>query len=433
MSDQLISRTSLNYSGETENQWPVNLTTVNFKYAGFPNLWSSQSINVNMSDNLDIRTLSFNQELDYKMTSFLDLDAGAGIRRISYDYAPNMYGAIVYKTNTTRFPDTSVSVSPDNLGALDTTVIETPTYALGSYLQGTFDISENLKMNLGVRFDYFDMDKQGEYSPRASLSYLTPLGINLKAAWGVYYQLPNYDQLRTAEASAENTHFQKATHYVIGLEKEFLNRGLIGIEFYQKYYSDLIPVLRESYGGLDYGTKQNSAIGFAKGVDLQWSMSLKSFDFSLSYSYSVAKEKTIGTDESYYPRATDQRHTVSIMVACDLGNEWSLNMKGFYGSGYAYTPCISEYNSGVQAYLWSRGDENSSHYPAYERIDLRISKTFFLLHSPLQVYLEVTNVLNRRNVWSYNYTYDAQGNPKISPMLLPGSVPTIGISYSFLP
>lgn len=431
LSDQLISRTLVYYSGETEHQWPLSITTVNFKYQGSPDLWSNQSINVNMSDDLAITTLSFDQELELKATSFLDLDAGVGVKRIDYNYAPNMYGAVTYETNTAKFPDTTVAVSPYNMGSFDTTAIKTPTYALEGYLQQTLQMSDNLKLNFGARFDYFDMDKQGECSPRASLSYLMPLGIDLNAAWGIYYQLPNYDQLRTAEASKENTRFQKATHYVLGLEKEFFSSGRLSIDFYQKYYSDLIPVIRRAYGGLDYGTEQNDAVGFAKGVDLQWSMSFKIIDFSLSYSYLVAKEKTIGVDADYYPRATDQRHTASMVVALNLGDEWVVNMKGFYGSGYAYTPCVTKYNSTIMTDLWVQGNKNSSYYPAYERVDLRIIKTFFLSHNPLQVYLDVTNILNRRNVWSYNYTYDAQGNPKIDPMLLYGTVPTIGISYPF--
>ncbi len=429
LTDRFISRTLLYYSGDIEHERPIQITSIDMTYKGFPDLWLNQTSKANASYDLDMRTLSISQELDYKSTPFLDLQAGVGLKRIFYNYFPDLYSSVTSKTNTTHFPDTTVSVSYGSLATHDTMALIGPSYAMDSYFQQTFQIGSNLIVNLGARFDYYDLDKQGEYSPRANVSYEMPFRIRMDAAWGIYYQLPNFDQIRMSEPSKDNTHFQKANHYILGFEKHFLDAASFKIQFYQKYYSDLIPTIRLAYGSLFYGTKQNDAVGFAKGMDLQFSLNLKAVDFFLSYSYLVAKEKTPGTE--YYPRCSDQRNTASIAVVLNPGSGWTLDVRGYYGSGYAYTPSIGELDPTTMMTTWTRGNTNSSHYPAYERVDVRISKKFFVLHSPLQVYLDVTNVLNRRNVWSYNYTYDTQGNPRIEPMLLLGIVPTIGTSYSF--
>lgn len=430
LSTQLVSRTLVYYSGQGEHQWPVNLITMNYKYAGFSGLWTGKSINVNLSDDLAMGKVSLNQELDYQATPFLDVDAGINIDRVFYDYAPHIYNEVTTVTNIVNFPDTTVSsVSIDS--SLDTAAINVPTYALGGYVQQTVRVLENMKLNLGFRFDYFDMDRESRCSPRADLSYLLPLDIKLNVAWGVYYQLPNYAQLRSGQPSGRNTSFQKATNYLVGLEKSLPGDGHLSVDFYQKYYSDLIPARRLQYGGLSYGSKLNDAVGYAKGMDVQWTMNLKYINFVISYSYLVAKEMLNQTNAVYYPSITDQRHTASIAVVFNLGRRWTASMEGFYGSGYAYTPYVTRFDSTLMTALWVQGGNNSDHYPPYERIDIRVSKILSVLGSPMTVYLNVTNVLNRKNVAFYNFTYNSNGGPERVPLLLLGTVPTIGVHYTF--
>lgn len=431
LSDELISRTSAYYSRGTEHRQLADVIASQATYDTFPGMWSSQSTMLNSSDDLDLERVSLHQELQYQATSFLNFDAGLGVERIWYDYSPKIYESITRTTNTVEFPDTTVSSYLSDDGSTDTVAVVAPSYAVAGYAQETLQILDNLKLNLGVRFDYFDLDKEDKFSPRVGLSYMMPFEIGMSAAWGIYYQLPDYDQLRSSQASAGNTRFQRATHYVLDLEKHFLGVGVLDLDFYQKYYSDLIPAIRSAYGSLSYGDRQNDGVGFAKGMDVAWSMNLKNIDISFSYSYLVAKEKTPGTDEGYYPRITDQRNTASIAVSCDLGDEWIATAKGFYGSGYAYTPSVTRYDSSIMMDVWVESGKNSAHYPPYERVDLRITKTVSIMQNPLRCYLEVTNVLNRRNVLSYDYTYDKDGNPKMEPTLLLGIVPTIGISYTF--
>ena len=288
ISDRLTSRTLLYYSGDIERERPLQITSINLKYSKFPDLWLNQTIENNETYDLDMNTFSMNQELNYKMTPFLELEAGVGLRRTYYNYIPDMYSSVSSVTNSAAYPDTTVSLIMGTLATSDTTSLVGPSYAFDSYIQQTYQIGTSLILNLGARFDYYDLDKQGEVSPRANLSYDLPLGITMNAAWGIYYQLPNFDQIRMSEASRDNTRFQKANHYVLGFDKSFLGAANLKVQFYQKYYSDLIPTIRLAYGSLFYGTKQNIAVGFAKGMDFQFSLNLAAVDFFLSYSYLVA-------------------------------------------------------------------------------------------------------------------------------------------------
>jgi hypothetical protein len=52
------------------------------------------------------------------------------------------------------------------------------------------------------------------------------------------------------------------------------------------------------------------------------------------------------------------------------------------------------------------GAVNSSRFPAYSRIDLRLERQLRIWGNPAEIYLEVINLLNRNNVFDYNYNSD---------------------------
>lgn len=303
---------------------------------------------------------------------------------------------------------------------------------MAAYLQGTLQVEENLILNCGVRLDYFDMNKQTEWAPRASLAYGLPAGITLRAACGVYYQPPIYTQLRSSTPSGNNTGFEKAVHYIVGFEKEIAGNVDAKVEFYDKEYSNLIPTIRLSNGQLSYGNRQNDAVGYARGADAGVSADLGSLGIQVSYGYLDSKEKLVDSTQGYYPRYTDQKNTLSLSVIYRLSGGWSLDMRGFYGSGYAYTPYVYKYDA-ASALLLSLvpGAENSANYPAYERIDLTTTKGFTLFGNRMQVYLDVMNILNRKNVIMYFYTFSQNASPEVQPTYSFGLVPTMGVSYSF--
>jgi len=94
-----------------------------------------------------------------------------------------------------------------------------------------------------------------------------------------------------------------------------------------------------------------------------------------------------------------------------LAKEWKVNSRFNYGSGFAYTPYYSQYNSQRQQCEWIEGKKNSEYLPAYKRIDLRISKNFTLFGLPTEASVDISNLLNAKNIFSYRYRFDSNGNP----------------------
>ena len=204
----------------------------------------------------------------------------------------------------------------------------------------------------------------------------------------------------------------------------------IKAEGYYKKYSDLISSEREPGGNIIY-SRRNDSKGHAAGIDLYVSMKLGSYYGWISYGLLSAKEDLLNDNKGEFPRYTDQRHTISLVNDFELGKEWSLNLRFTYGSGFAFTPSTSTYNNELRRYEWIEGDKNSEHLPAYKRIDIRIGKEFSLFNLPAFAFLDVNNLLNFKNIYSYRYRFDNNGLPYRAEIELWPMLPSVGLTVKF--
>lgn len=178
-------------------------------------------------------------------------------------------------------------------------------------------------------------------------------------------------------------------------------------------------------------SKNNDASGFAMGIDLYMVVSIDDFYGWISYGLLSTKEDILNDKPGAYPRYTDQRHTLSLVSDYNLGKEWMANIRLFYGSGYAYTPYRSVYNSSAKRWDWLQGDKNSEYLPFYKRVDLRVSKDFRFDDFDMFAFLDVTNLFNFSNIMSYRYTYNSDGTPKREEIKLFPIIPSIGLTIKF--
>lgn len=69
--------------------------------------------------------------------------------------------------------------------------------------------------------------------------------------------------------------------------------------------------------------------------------------------------------------------------------------------------------------------------PPYKRIDLRINREFLLFDIPMQIFLDVNNLLNYHNVMSYTFKYDNYGNLVREENELWPIIPSVGLNIKF--
>ena len=388
-------------------------------------------------NNLHIRTLELNSNLDWQASSLYDIKTGVSYQRISFDQNQSFLYSFDEYTNTLNYPDTSVTHETENiLDAGFNNLVNTHSWKFAGYIENLVQLSDRLSLNVGGRCDYFDLNKALTWSPRVQLAYRVPGGLTLRAAWGYYFQSPIIDQIAYAAASDTNTQPQKAIHYVLGAdyrvyldreERSFLN---VKVEGYYKNYENLMSSYLTS-SGLLYYSRKNDAVGSSKGVDVYMTCSVPGFYGWVSYGYLISLQNVLNDAYGSFPRNTDQRHTLAAVGEWDLGKRWKFGVRFVYGSGYPFTPLSAQYDSAGKSWGWVSGTPNAGRLPSYSRVDLRVAKEFGMFGLPLSAFLDISNVFNTHNVQSYRYTFDGNGLPVKDEINLWPILPSIGMSVRF--
>ncbi|MCB0753683.1 MAG: hypothetical protein KDC52_19580, partial [Ignavibacteriae bacterium] len=151
----------------------------------------------------------------------------------------------------------------------------------------------------------------------------------------------------------------------------------------------------------------------------------------LSYGYLDAKEDVKNDNFGEYPRYTNQTHTISVVTNFYIGKNWNISAKGYYGSGFPYTPktAVEDQSSGL--WEWKEGKIHSANLPAYKRIDLRISKLFIFDNFKLNTFFDISNALNFKNVQRYEFDTPGFSKPNAEEILLWPIIPSFGIRFEF--
>ena len=237
-----------------------------------------------------------------------------------------------------------------------------------AYLQDNIRLTEQFTFQPSLRFDYYNILDKAYLAPRISLSYAIDQLTTVRAVWGIYYQSPGYEKLRdqgilydfsdkyTATLVAE-----KATHYVLGLErwlsaewsarvegyyKDFSNLYLPQRLIGERFYTEQIPgkdprfssgwTLPATFSG-DSLTQipTNAAYGNAYGVEFLLSKRNtfleNRFSGWVSYALAYANRNEDGIE---YPFAFDQRHTVNIVLNYQMNSWLEFGIRWQYGSGF---------------------------------------------------------------------------------------------------
>jgi outer membrane receptor for ferrienterochelin and colicin len=308
----------------------------------------------------------------------------------------------------------------------------------GVYASDSYEASERVLLEYGLRFDYSDFVNEAVLSPRLNLSYKIGPNTSLKGATGLFYQFPDYESFSEKgyfPETSKNSDLkaEKAIHYLLGLEHYLSESWKVKADFYLKDMSCLV---------VDYLDTSlvpvNEGEAVARGAELY--IEKRRFNGDrlsgwLAYTLGYSKLKTPWNSYFYM---TDQRHSLNLFAEYKLGSWLTLGMTWRYGSGFPYTevvgvtPVLVFDTTGavVDTSDWKPiwGETNGARYPAYHRLDLRTTFSYNWLGLPWEAYIEIINAYNSNNV--YTYTYNRRYTERDTIHELP-LVPTFGFSVHF--
>ncbi len=287
------------------------------------------------------------------------------------------------------------------------------------YAEDKLNMSDKITVNLGMRADYIPKSNELNFSPRLNAAYSWNSHMSLSFDYGWYYQSPNPYEL----SSNPKIKSKKAESIGLGIRHQVGEEMIASIEAYNKKLTQLITINPNDW------SFSNDGYGYARGIELylQWKPENNLFGW-LSYSYSVAKRKE-GTHSAEHYFNFDRTHLLTLVANYSFSEFWQVGLKYRYGSGTPFTPAIGSYfNSDFDKYLPIVGEQNSARYPAYNRLDVRITRKIVFSYFTLSAYFEILNVFNNKNV--IHYTYDEKYASK-NPMTVFPLLPVLGINMKF--
>jgi hypothetical protein len=314
-----------------------------------------------------------------------------------------------------------------------------------AYVQHTWQITDTNKIifTTGVRVNYWDLNQQTVYSPRASITYKPSWNkrLNLRAAGGFYYQPPFYRELRDLEGKLyPETKAQKSIHAVVGGDYRFLALGRefkLTTEFFYKQLDNLIPYkvndIRIRY------LPNFTATGYATGVDLRlfgefvpgadsWlSLSVLQTqedikeDFYYRYfnvsgeeiisgfTFDQIKADSVRVEPGYIPRPADQRVNFGLFFQDFLPKfpTYKMQLSLLFGTSLPFGPPGKDrYKDQLRAPTYRRVDIGFSKQLIGDEVKKKPKGKFLKGFNSIWLGIEVFNVLQVSNVASYTWITD---------------------------
>ncbi|MCX6169761.1 MAG: TonB-dependent receptor [Ignavibacteriales bacterium] len=346
--------------------------------------------------------------------------------------------------------------NPKNLTDQTVNIYRKKPFEGSLYAQDKIEF-ETIILNVGLRYDFFDPSTsfaadplklsvltetkmKSSLSPRVGIAYPVRENMVFHFAYGQFFQRPEfqtlYNNLERAFANRGTTLFgspalepEKTSSYELGMTTSFGTGSSLQITFFSKKIENLIGVVW-NYTPLAYAYYMNEDFASVKGLETGIKTRFHNFYFTANYTYSIAKGSSSTQQQRYTSVYNivgvqslkflslnfDQRHTANIQVALDFGNgegpfgflpsifeNTSIDLIGQYGSGLPYT-----FNPARAIYV---AEPNNARLPERISFDLYARKSFKVGPTELGLFLDIRNLLNRKNIVS---VYSATGSPDVT-------------------
>ncbi len=367
----------------------------------------------------------------------------SGIRdwngKMDFTYYPNTRHVIKFGVNYifhTFTPSSATAQQGDVVFDLGK-IMKQYAHEVALYFSDDFEVTDKLKLNLGIRgsyfimvgpFDRYHLDATGKITdtthynagqpvaayggpePRASLRYTLSKTSSIKLSYTHNYQ---YISLASLSSIALPTDVWVPCSDVV--KPQICDQGAIGyfrnfqenmfetsVEVYYKYMQNQIEY---KAGALPTDDEKNNAdnnfvfgSGQAYGAEFFLKKRLGKFNGWIGYtlSWTTRTFPDLNNGQPFYAKY-DQRNDISVVTNYELNPKWSFSLVWVYATGNAITLPVARYfidGTVVSEY----SSINSLRMPAYHRMD--VSATWKLRkykHFEHSLNFSIFNVYDRQN------------------------------------
>lgn len=319
---------------------------------------------------------------------------------------------------------------------------------VSAYIQDKMEFDE-MVVNLGLRYDYFDpqtnypsnlrnpanqlrfpnnpekmsvypeADPKIQLSPRFGLSYQLSGAALLHFSYGHFFQAPpmyafyqNHSYLveptdYSTQSGNPQLEAQKTVQYEVGLWQEIV-KGM-GLEvnlFYRDIYDLLSMMVVSTYNQIEYGVYTNKDYGNVKGLEVRYDVRYGAFNAFLNYTLQYTRGNADNPTQTFtragdskdpisrlIPMSWDQRHTLNLSINYAKKN-YSATLAGYYdhGSPYTWAPIVESRLARLNLYPNNAKQPAKFRFDFFGYYDFDLSRRFKLRAS-----VHIENLLDRKN------------------------------------
>lgn len=313
------------------------------------------------------------------------------------------------------------------------------------YAADRVSITPNLVLEAGLRADRQSYTPDGTHvTPRLNAGWAITPSTTVRIAWGRFAQSQRVDELPVPEGITAYSPAQFARHAVAGIDHRFSGGWSARIEAYEKRLSHLRPRFLNVLDPLTFFPELRSdrtvitpSGGRAAGVEfLLRKDSNGPWSGWLTYVRSTARDDV---DGRRVPVPWDQRDAVGFSINYGYPGRWNVNLAGTYHSGWPTTSLSGSTTplpGGGYRLTTALGPLNGDRLPAYQRVDLRASRSVAIGSNRLNLFFDVMNLLDHSNVsrvdsFSINVARDGSVTTSRRTTSIIPLLPSFGVSWQF--
>ncbi|MBT4785060.1 MAG: TonB-dependent receptor [Candidatus Marinimicrobia bacterium] len=328
---------------------------------------------------------------------------------------------------------------------LDTTFTEKPldmrnkTRELAAYIQDKWSVTNNLKLQGGLRLAHYNLHDTLYVEPRIGMKYNFSSDMSFKINWGRYHQFlitandpdENFRLIDLWLGVPEDKPASVSDHTILGFEYFSPDDILFRVETYYKDFDNLLSLKQEDVYTENEDDVQTTTMNefwdtdaYAYGLELLAKKTSGKIKGWIGYTY--AKTFNYTPPNGWYAPNHDRTHTLNIVSTIELpkwvSDNLEMNASLTASSGNPYTPIKGRSYDWNQELNGARDEDqainlewklsnkylvdekNSDRYPPYFRFDLGLTrKNRRLFKWKYDSYFQIINITNHKNALSYTY------------------------------
>ncbi len=389
----------------TSYYFDVNFDLTVFRESSFTDTTDSTTIQAEMNNR--VRDLTLSQKAVWYPVRQHKLQLGYELKYLDTEYLEKYWDAVIIDR------------------------MKSP-HQFALFIRDTWRPGLRWSFDIGTRLTKYEYHDNIVFDPRFNAHYFINENLVLKASGGIYSQflftMNQDDQLLRLvdfwQPVSEYYDPQRAVHWILGTEYQFLPGTVLSCDLYYKPYLNVLDqskVIHPSNAEQGFVEGKADAMGLELMVKREmgrltgwigyaWSSVEREFD----YNKNGIIESDLG---EVYDAGHDIPHSLNMTMNLHLDQRQDLALTLVWHSGQPFTPpqartyhqsdnIWGSMDNPYQRFDAVYGRKNSARYPAYFRLDVGYRRSTRIFGVPGRLELQVINLTNHFNTLFYNWDFE---------------------------